>query len=171
MRVPILAALLLAAPLAGCAGFEPLYGQATGVAPALAGVAVVTPATRTGQLLREELEDEFRAGARARAPNYRLVVDVDQRRFPRGLRIDDTANRYELRLELGYKLFDVRTGGLVHQGLEPVYVTYDVVDQPYAGVAAHMDGEERAASEAARVIRENLARFFHARQATQTAAR
>ena len=170
MRAQVAALLLAAATLAGCAGFEPLYAQGSGVSPALARVAVAAPDTRTGQLIREELEDELGASAAEGPPQYRLVVDVDQRRFSRGLRIDDTANRYELRLTVSYRLFDAATGALVSAAAEPVYVTYDVADQPYAGVAAHLDGEERAAGEAARLIRENLARLFHARLAAAPAS-
>lgn len=170
MRSRLAALVLASAALSGCAGFEPLYAEGTGVAPALSATLVQTPDTRTGQLLREELEDEL-ARAEGGRPRYRLEVDIDQQRFARGLRIDDTANRYELRLRVGYRLFALPSNQLIGSGGEPVFVTYDVADQPYAGIVAHQDGEERAASEAARLIREDLARLFAARGPAQTAAR
>lgn len=154
------AAVLLLLGVSGCA-FTPLYGDTLQVAPALASVAVEAPGTRTGQLLREELDDELAAAAGV--ARYRLVLDINERRFPRGLRVDDTANRYETRLTVQYELIDAADRRVLLRSNRPVFVTYDVADAPYAGIAAGQDGQERAASEAARLIRTDLARFFAAR--------
>jgi LPS-assembly lipoprotein len=161
-RLLLLGGALLALPLGGC-GFQPLYaGPSAPVASALAAIGVNAPDTRTGQLFREEFDDEVARSAGG-APRYRLDVAIEERRFGRGLRIDDTANRFELRLNVRYRLVNLSNGNVVTRGDEPVYVTYDVADQPYAGVAAHQDGQERAASEAAIRIRQNLSRFFAGR--------
>ncbi len=150
----------LSLTLAAC-GFTPLYGDTLQVAPALSSIDVDAPATRTGQLLREELDDEL---ASASAPaRYRLMLDVSERRYPRGLRVDDTANRYETRVTVGYQLIDASDRRVLVRSSRPVFVTYDVADAPYAGIAAGQDGQERAASEAARLIRLDLARFFAGR--------
>jgi LPS-assembly lipoprotein len=156
------AALLL---LGGC-GFQPLYagGGASPVSQALAGVGVSAPDTRTGQLFRERFEDEAGKAIGPR-PQYRLDVAIDERRFGRGLRIDNTANRFELRLTVRYRLVSLADGAALTAGEEPIYVTYDVADAPYAGVAAHQDGQERAASEAAIRVRQNLQRYFAERAA------
>ena len=153
--------IVVAAMLGGC-GFQPLYGDALGVSPALSSIAVETPPTRTGHLLREELEDEF-VTDRSITARYRLIVDLQERRFPRGLRIDDTANRYEQRVTATYRLLDAHTRKVIVRGVRPVSVTYDVADAPYAGVIASLDGQERAASEAARVIRTEVARALVSR--------
>lgn len=158
-RSAALAVVLSSLLLSSC-GFQPLYaGPSSPVAAALADVAVNPPDTRTGQLFREEFDDET-ARSTGGAPRYRLDIAIDERRFARGLRIDDTANRFELRLNVRYRLVNLSNGRAVTRGDEPIYVTYDVADQPYAGVAAHLDGQERAASEAAVRIRQNLSRFF-----------
>ena len=153
--------LLLAAGTAGC-GFTPLYGDVLGVAPALSAVDVEAPGTRMGQLLREELDDELAASGGAPA-RYRLVLNVDERRYARGLRVDDTASRYETRVGVTYQLTDAVSRRVLTRNRRTVYVTYDVADAPYAGIAASQDGQERAASEAARIIRTDLARFFAGR--------
>ena len=44
-------------------------------------------------------------------------------------------------------------GGTPLSGVETVTTTYASDDQPYAAIAAQQDGEERAASELARLIR------------------
>ncbi|KAK0348292.1 hypothetical protein LTR94_037813, partial [Friedmanniomyces endolithicus] len=48
------------------------------------------------------------------------------------------------------------SGGAPMTGTETVTTTYAAADQPYAAIAAQQDGEERAASELARLIRLDL---------------
>ena len=162
-------ALVLMLSLGGC-GFRPLYAESVGVASTLSAVAVETPSTRTGHLLREELEDQL-AASRGADPRYRLRVNLRERRFARGLRIDDTANRYEQRLTATYQLTDTSTGRLIRRATRVVSITYAVADAPYAGVIASQDGQSRAASEMARVIRTDLAQLFIAPPAAPTLTR
>lgn len=154
-------ALAVAASALSACGFSPLYGEASAVR-GLSRVALQTPDTRTGHLLREALSDKLARDA-SQAPLYRLNVAVEERRQPRGLRIDDTANRYELVLVGTYALTDAATGTVVHQRAETVRVTYDAADQPYAGVVARQDGQERAAGELAERIALDLARVLDQR--------
>ncbi|MBW3616648.1 MAG: hypothetical protein KY446_02685 [Proteobacteria bacterium] len=155
---PALAAIATTVLLSGC-GFSPLYAQ-RGVTPGLSAIEVDAPQTRTGYLLREELDDAF-ARNPGRAPLYRLALRVDEDRRARGLRINDVASRYEVLLRVDYSLLSV--GGAatpLTQGRAEVSVTYDAPDQPYAGIAAQTDGQERAAAQAAQRIRLDLARWF-----------
>jgi len=158
MKVVGITALVGAAGLlAGC-GFTPLYG-ASGLSPALAAVEVDAPETRTGHLLREQLDDAL-ARDRSRAPAYRLALVVDEDRYARGLRVDDVATRYEVGLTVGYILTDARTRRQLTTGTAQVAVSYDSADAPYASIAAYSDGQERAANQAAERIRLDLARWF-----------
>ena len=154
--------------LSGC-GFTPLYAQG-GVTPGLAAIEVEAPQSRTGYLLREELDDAF-ARDQSRAPAYRLALEIDEERRPRGLRIDDVATRYEVLLRVDYALIPAGSTTPITQGRAESTVTYDSADQPYAGVAAQIDAQERAASQAAQRIRLDLARWFARRGGAQTAAR
>lgn len=157
MRLALLASLAALA-VSGC-GFTPLYATG-GVAPGLSAIEVDAPQTRTGYLLREELDDAF-ARNRGEPATYRLALRIEEDRRARGLRVDDVATRYEVLLRVDYVL--LRQGGSatpLTQGRAEVSVTYDSADQPYAGVAASIDGQERAASQAAQRIRLDLARWF-----------
>lgn len=155
---PALAVSALALLLTGC-GFSPLYAQ-RGVTPGLSAIQVDAPQTRTGYLLREELDDAF-ARDLSRPATYRLALKVDEDRRARGLRVDDVATRYEVLLRVDYALIPVGGGvAPLTQGRAEVSVTYDSADQPYAGVAAQTDGQERAAAQAAQRIRLDLARWF-----------
>jgi LPS-assembly lipoprotein len=141
--------------LAGC-GFQPLYGE-LGASPALARIAVITPDTRTGFVLRQQLEDAL-AFDRNQAPLWRLETAVEQERTPLGRRIDDTVTRYQLTLVVNYALSPA-AGGRPYTGAVTATTTYAAADQAYAGVAAQRDGEERAVAEAARLLRLDLARL------------
>ena len=143
--------------LAGC-GFTPLYGT-PGLSPSLASIEVVAPETRTGHLLREELDDAL-ARDRGRTPAYTLELKVNEERYARGLRIDDVATRYEVALNVDYILRDAGSRRQLTTGTAQVAVTYDSADPPYAGVVANQDGQERAAAQAADRIRLDLARWF-----------
>lgn len=161
LRLSAIAGLSL---LTTACGFSPLYAQ-RGVSPTLSSIEVEVPNTRSGYLLREELDDEL-ARDRSRPAQYTLTLDVDEDRYARGLRVDDVATRYEVRLFVRYVLRGQGTQP-VTSGVTEVSVTYDSADQPYAGVAANLDGQERAALQAAQRIRLDLARFFALQQRPQ----
>jgi LPS-assembly lipoprotein len=123
---------------------------------------VETPQTRTGYLIREQLQQDL-ALKPDDTPQYRLVVEVAEARLARGLRPDATADRYETRLKLNYTLTRIATGEVVLQRATPVSVTTDATAQPYAGVAAQQDAEQRAAWEAAQFIKTEIVRVLAAK--------
>jgi LPS-assembly lipoprotein len=154
----VLAALTLsAAGLSGC-GFAPLYAQ-PGVVSNLAAIQVEAPQGRTGFLIREHLDDVF-AKDRSRAPAYRMQLALAEQRYPRGVRVDNVATRYEYVLVATYALTSVPTGAVAKRGTVRVELTYDSADQPYASVAAQQDAQDRAAEEAARRIQLELATWL-----------
>lgn len=148
-----LLALMLATPLVSACGFTPIYAEPA-VGSALRRIAVSTQDDRLGYRLREQLEDAL-AWDRSSAPLYRLTTQVEQNRRSLGRRIDDTATRYELTVKAAWTLTPT-SGGTPLTGTETVTTTYAAADQPYAAIAAQQDGEERAASELARLIRLDL---------------
>lgn len=147
---------LMALTLSAC-GFTPLYGV-QGVAPTLAAIEVVPAPGRAGFLLRGHLDDALGHNGSA-PPAYRLTMTLVENRFPRGVRVDNVANRYELVLVVNYTLTAVG-GGPVKTGRIQSAVTYDSADQPYASIAAEQDGQDRAAVEAARQIQLDLATWL-----------
>lgn len=156
MRRLILPALL-ALSLGGC-GFVPLYGT-PGVASGLTAIQVSTPEGRVGSLLREHLDDVL-AHNGAAAPTWRLNTVLAEQRYPRGIRIDNVATRYEYVLVVNYTLTATGATKPAKSGKVRVEVTYDSADQPYASVAAQQDAQDRAAGEAARRIELELATWL-----------
>ena len=166
MNRQILTALRLTAvlgglSLSGCAGplgdFHPLYATAAG--PGLSRIETRTPDGRTGYLLREQLDDDL-AKNRDKPPLYRLSLVLKETRTPRGLRVNNVADRYELQLSTKYALVETGTHKVLTRGEVVSIITYDSADQPYAGIAAQMDGEQRAAADASQQIRIALATYF-----------
>jgi len=155
-RLAVLMALGLAvsAGLAGC-GFQPLYAQ-QGVISNLEQIEVVAPQGRTGYLLREHLDDALAKNHDA-APTYRMNLAIGETRYPRGVRVDAVATRYEYVLTADYSLVRIASGKLAKHGRVRVELTYDSADQPYASITAQQDAEDRAAEEAARRIQLELA--------------
>ena len=158
------AALLGLAPaIAGC-GFTPLYATPA-VTPALSSIEPVLPGTsRTGFLLKEQLGKEL-ARDEDEPAHYRLALTLAEFRVPRGVRVNNVANRYEIDVTASYTLTDAATAKVLYTGSSSAEVSYDSADPPYAGVVANQDGEERAANQVAILIRLALARYFE-RQAT-----
>ncbi|MBX7249218.1 MAG: hypothetical protein K1X35_09285 [Caulobacteraceae bacterium] len=148
---------LAATGLGGCAGFAPVYAR-----PAAAGmthIAVDTPDTRTGFLLRQSLEDVL-AWDQSTPASYRLTVSLDEHRQTRGIDENRVATRYEMTLAATYVLRDAQTGRMLLRGNRPVHVSYETTDQPYAGIVAQQDGQVRAAAQAAEQIKTDLLAYF-----------
>lgn len=148
--------------LSACAGFTPLYGR-PGVEGGLSSIETVASEGRGGYLLREQLDDAL-AHRPGDPTSYKLLLSVNEQRFARGVRLDNTANRYELKMSVTWRLLDAKTGVEAHKGLTDVSVTYDSADQPYAAIAAQNDGQERAAAEVARKIQLSLATWLAGRK-------
>jgi LPS-assembly lipoprotein len=145
--------------LAGC-GFTPLYA-APGVTSNLSAVQVIAPEGRTGFLIREHLDDALgRKGGVA--PRYRIDLQLGESRYPRGLRVDNVATRYEYVLTAAYTLSAIPSGKAARSGAVRVELTYDSADQPYASVSAQQDVQDRAAQEAARRIQLEVAAWLAA---------
>ena len=152
-----LAGAALALTLAGC-GFAPLYGQ-PGVVSGLSSIHVTAPQGRAGELIREHLDDVLAHSADAK-PAYQMTLQLYEQRYPRGVRVDNVATRYEYVLTADYTLANLPAGDVAKRGQVRVELTYDSADQPYASIAAQQDAEDRGAEEVARRIQLELAAWM-----------
>jgi LPS-assembly lipoprotein len=149
--------MISALTVSGC-GFTPLYAT-PGVSAGLSSIDVVVPQGRVAYLLREDLDDALAHDKNA-SPVWRLDLSLATTRDPRGLRIDNVAERYELGVTVRYTLTAVATGQVAHSGEVTTAVSYDAADAAYAGIAARQDSQERVASDAARRIQIELAAWL-----------
>ena len=160
----MIARLKLLALLVGCAvglsacSFKPLYGQSA-LTSNMGAIEVIAPEGRTGYLIQGHMEDAL-ARNRGVPPAYRMNLQLAEARYPRGVRVDNVATRYEYVLTAAYTLTSVASGATAKTGRVRVELTYDSADQPYASIAAQQDAQDRAAQEAARRIQLELAVWF-----------
>jgi LPS-assembly lipoprotein len=157
------AALSLAVALGGC-GFTPLYAQ-PGVSGGMTHIQVVAPKGRIGYLMSESLDDDF-GRAKGEAPLYRLDMVVTELRQAHGLNANDVAQRYEFDLKVAYTLTEIATGKAVHAGTIFSNISYDSVAQPYAGIAAAEDVQNRLAADAAQKVSLQVSAWLAGRHAS-----
>lgn len=149
-----------------------MYAAESGLSQSLADVAVEVPShSRTGYLIRQSIDDEL-GRKRSDAPRYRVLLDLDEHRSPRGVRVNNVAGRYEITLVTRYAMVDAGSGAPLTSGAFVTQVSYDSADAPYAGLAASQEGEERVAQQAAVRLRLELSRYLtgHPYHAAPTAA-
>jgi LPS-assembly lipoprotein len=149
----------LAAALAlGACGFTPLYAV-PGVSGGLTHIQVVAPQGRIGYLLGESLDDDF-GHAKGDKPLYRLDMVLTEVRQAHGLTATDVAQRYEFDLKVTYTLTELSSGKAVHTGTVFSNISYDSAAQPYAGIAAAQDVQDRLASDAAQKVEVQVAAWM-----------
>ncbi len=143
--------------LGGC-GFTPLYA-APGVASNLDSISVIAPEGRTGFLIGQHLDDAF-ARNRSAPAAYAMRLALAESRYPRGIRTDKVATRYEYVVTADYTLSTLPGGDIAKKGRVRVEVTYDSADQPYASIVAEQDAQDRAAQQAAERIQIEVASWL-----------
>jgi LPS-assembly lipoprotein len=160
---PAVLAIVLATGLAlsGC-GFAPLYAQ-PGVVEGLGGISIDAPKGRVGYLLTHDLDDSF-GRKLGEAPVYRLELLLTQSRLAHGLTANDTAQRYEMDLKVTYTLVEIASEKAIHTGVVYSTLSYDSVNQPYAGIQARSDVQDRLASDAAQKMETQIAAWLATRK-------
>lgn len=159
-RAFALAAALL---LAGC-GFTPVYGERgelpRGAQTQLANVQVTPIEERVGQMLRNVLLDQMNPGGMPAKPLYRLSVNLVERTQELSVQKTQFATRANLDLQATYVLTRAADGKRVYSGNSTMTASYDIVDQPYATLAAEADARARAVRELGEDITQRVAAYF-----------
>ena len=153
----LLAALILAMPLAAC-GLQPMYaGGASGaVARGLSGIQVAAIDGRAGWLVRNALTDKLSASGDG-TPRYRLDVRLDDQLESFGLLRDDTVGRERRTLRARYQLVDLASGAIMLDATAGSDAGIDVVSSDYATIAAEQTALENLAKDVADRIVTNVA--------------
>lgn len=165
MRILILIPLFL---LAGC-GFRPVYGKEyqseRRVATAeLAGISVVTPTDRLGQLLGEELRDAFNPEHVAAEKPYRLEASATEVNIPLFVAPDGTYGRGNIQFTANYTLVRVADNAPVHSGTLTRMSSYAASETNaiYASYVAQQDARKRGILELANDIASSIANRLNA---------
>jgi LPS-assembly lipoprotein len=152
-KVVVIAACL---QLAGC-GFHPMYGSS--LEPQLASIFVEPIPERDGYELRTALIDLLHSDGEAGGKAYRLKITLNEAQQGIALQNDATITRYNNTLDAHYTLSDAR-GDVVTTGEQKELSAYNVVQSPYATLAAEQDSSKRAAQDVAERIHLDLGVWF-----------
>lgn len=153
-----LAVLALVALVAGC-GFEPLYApsRSAALAPELAAVRVERVPERVGQLLANELRDDFNpAGTRVPA-RYSLGIRLVTTRQEIAVSSDATASRVAYSVRAYFTLTTLTGGQSLLSSSAVANVSLDVTTNEYANVVGEQDAQTRVVRELAEEIRVRVA--------------
>ena len=142
--------------LAGC-GFHPMYGNA--LAPQLSSIYVEPIPERDGYELRTSLIDLLHTDGLAEGKAYRLKVTLNETQQGIALQNDATITRYNNTLDVKYTLTNAN-GDVLTTGNQTELSAYNVVQSPYATLAAEQDSSKRAAQDVAERIHLDLGVWF-----------
>ena len=155
-KLAALAACLMLPLLSAC-GFQPLYGNNT--APQLSSIFVEDIAKRNGFELRTRLIDILDSDGMQTNKRYRLKVTLSESSQGIALQNDAAITRYNNRMEARFVLSDAG-GKEIYRGTQSELSSYNVVQSPYATLAAEQDSGKRAVQDMAERIRLELAVWF-----------
>ncbi len=164
---PAIAAITAIISLAGC-GFQPVYGtQGSSYATQelTAAIKISPIKDRVGQRIRNELIRQFTPdGEPVNAPYLmRLQVSVSERKVFR--RRDREKDRISVMVTVNYKLFDAATVESTDPDTPPVIIhadkafaesSFNRFPSEFANIRARLDAENRAASEVAIFVRNQV---------------
>ncbi len=166
--------LALGLSFSGC-GFEPLYVERsqdqgwyyngkfdTSITDEMSGIKVEPIPDRIGQLLRNELIDRFTPKGEPKKPVYRLVINnINKSVVEQAMRNDITASRERVEYKINYYLYEVATGKQLVKGDSLVYLSYDIMDNPYSTTFSQKKIEKDAAQILANDISLRMGAYFH----------
>ena len=160
--------------LAAC-GFEPLYVEKTSgddlwyynnqydtdIVREMAQIKIETVTDRIGQLIKNELMDTFNPHGTPKCAKYFLKIQPAQAKtVQQALRDDITATREKVKYTVNYSLWSKENGRLV-SGRSWVYLSYDLLDNPYSTTMDKKKVEKDGAKIIANDISLRIGAYFH----------
>ena len=141
--------LLPAILLLNACGFQPVYGSHHShiengiVVDGLGAVHIATIPDRSGQILRQELQQRFYTGPRAETPRYELRVKLRENKIDLGVRKDAVVTRAQYRFQATYSLVNAQNGQLIRNGHSRATASYNILDNEFATDISAKDARER----------------------------
>lgn len=169
-----LVSAFVALGLAAC-GFEPLYVEQTSgdglwyynnefdtdIVYEMSQIKVEGDTDRIGQLIKNELIDNFSPrGVSKRAKYFLKLEPVNSKRTEQALRNDITATREKVKYTMKYSLWSKEKGELV-SGKSWVFLSYDLLDNPYSTTMDKKKVEKDGAKILANDISLRIGAYFH----------
>ena len=160
---------------AGC-GFEPMYARPTGGGTTVIGTQLSTIRVngiqdRKGQLLRNALVQRLSPLGEPARPSPTLEVTLSSAQENLAERSDGRASLGRMFVTATYRLFPMGAEQPAFSGNSRSVVSYRLLGPRYSSVAVERDAEERALSELAEDIGNQLGTYFSSGGANRSVTR
>ncbi len=166
--------ILLLLIISSC-GFEPLYVERTSdggtwfydneydndIVKEMAQIKIEAVSDRIGQMIKNELIDSFSPYGESKQAKYFLKIQpVSKHIVQQALRDDITATREKVKYSVNYSLWSNDKGQLV-SGNTWIYLSYDLLDNPYSTTMDKKKVEKDGAKIIANDIALRIGAYFH----------
>jgi Predicted secreted (periplasmic) protein len=143
-------------------GFQPLYAGKgpDSVTAKLEQVDIAVIPDRHGQELRNLLIDRFYKDGRPGNPRYQLVTSLTAVEQKLAIQKDATATRAQLVVNAPYRLVEAGTGKPLLSASARSYISYNVLEQQYAGLVTVDNAYERALLEISNEITSRVSAYL-----------
>lgn len=155
--------LTLALSLSAC-GFKPMYAEGpsnTVISQELSSIAIAPIPERLGQQIHNGLMDQLNPYGAPSAPQFMLVVSLDENLQGFGFRHDESITRQNFRLNAHYRLLNADTQAVMTEGEVTSNMAFDVVQSDFANHTAFEDARNRTADQIIATLVLRLGSFFH----------
>lgn len=147
----------------GC-GFQPLYSHGSGnsshVVNQLSRIQISPIENRTGQILRNFLQDKLTPSGVPFSPAYKLTISLKETRSDMGILRDSTSTFAKVKMDAKYQLIDIETKNVLDSGTVSSTTVFNIVSSEYANLSAQKDARRRTVRIISDSVKERLALFF-----------
>ena len=133
----------------------------TDIVREMAQIKIETVTDRIGQMIKNELMDTFNPYGTPKCAKYFLKIQpVNSETVQQALRDDITATREKVKYTVDYSLWSKENGQLV-SGRSWIYLSYDLLDNPYSTTMDKKKVEKDGAKIMANDISLRIGAYFH----------
>ena len=147
----------------GC-GFQPLYshggGNSSHVLNQLARIQINPIENRTGQILRNFLQDKLTPLGVPSSPTHELIISLKETRSDMAILRDSTSTFAKVKMDAKYQLVSMETKNVLDSGTVTSTTVFNIVSSEYANLSAQKDARRRTVSIISDLVKERLALFF-----------
>ena len=147
----------------GC-GFQPLYshgdGNSSHVLDQLSGIQVNPIENRTGQILRNFLQDKLTPLGVPSSPTHKLIISLKETRSDMAILRDSTSTFAKVKMDAKYQLINIETKNVLDSGTVSSTTVFNIVSSEYANLSAQKDARRRTVRIISDLVKERLALFF-----------
>ena len=147
----------------GC-GFQPLYshggGNSSHVLNQLSGIKINPIENRTGQILRNFLQDKLTPLGVPSSPTHKLIISLKETRSDMAILRDSTSTFAKVKMDAKYQLINIETKNVLDSGTVSSTTVFNIVSSEYANLSAQKDARRRTVRIISDLVKERLALFF-----------